>query len=280
MAKKTKKYKNTIMDENIPGVDIFETQKRLPSILLVDCSGSMQNNKSAIEASVQAVYTEILADPVASRAVELGIMSFNETIKILVNIQEIYKQTDRGENLNFVCEKQTLTGFAVQEALYQLESRVQMYIDSKSGIRSYAPILFIISDGAPACYNLEVKREEEKAREEVYVKIKNLVSQNKLNVICFEIGNLCNHEVMQKLTGTDDPKRVIHLNSGEESAREVSKAFKITSSLLISQSNNENLNAELTREDNNNNNFQRNEINQNNGRNRRNRRRKNNNYEQ
>ncbi len=240
------KYSNTIIDdEKLPGVDINSAQRRLPSIILIDSSASMSKYSDIVKKSIISIYNEILDNPVASRAVELGIITFNETTKIQQPICEIYRQKRKGHNLQFECEGQTLTGFAVNEALNQLELRKKEHINAKSGVRSYAPLLFIISDGAPFCAVPEVQRENMKLLDEACKEIKEKVSSDSLRVVCFEIGERCSHDIMQKLTGTDDSRRVIHISGESDSISEISEVFSITSSMIVSQSNGEDFNENI-----------------------------------
>ena len=229
-----------IVDDNkIPDVDGTEIQKRCPALILVDCSGSMKSSKKILQDSVQTLYRQIKKDPVSERAVEIGIMSFNDKVTIHRNIQEIYKQDDNGSKIDFVCENETLTGIAVKEALRRIDKRQKDY--GKHGIRSYAPVLMIISDGAPFVSDPDDRRAEEEARYEVYNQIHELVSQNKLIVLCVEVGRLCNHEIMQELTGTDNPDRVISHKVGKSIEEEIAEAFSYIARLLVSQSNNGNV---------------------------------------
>lgn len=211
------------------GIDIMNTQKRQPAIILVDTSGSMRGNEELLQNSVVRLYEEIMCNPVASNAVELGIMEFNDYIHVLVEPKEVYKQEDMGRSLVFECAGQTLTGLAVKEAIARLEKRIQEI--KKAGIPHYSPILFLLSDGEPYCSIDEVEQENKAALIESIKKIENMVQKNKLRVVCVEVGLGCNHELMKKLTGiSDEPNaRVMNISS----AGELADFFKWTSSYLI-----------------------------------------------
>lgn len=233
-----KKFKGTILDEKkVSKVDTNSAETRLPAIILVDSSGSMGKYDDLVRSSLKMIYDEILSDPVARKAVELGVISFNEVVNILQPPCEIYNQKARGRDLKYETEGQTLTGFAVQEALYQFDVRLQEHKSAKSGARSYAPILIIISDGAPFCAVPSVQAENLKLLDEACKIIKSKVENQQLNVICFAIGNECNYEVMQRLTGTDNPNRLVRIEGECVEGERIAEIFKMSSSVIIKMSN-------------------------------------------
>lgn len=213
-------------------VDMMNTEKRLPSILLVDTSGSMSSYKELLKESVEGVYDAIMSDRKASNVTELGVMTFNSEIQILEMMREIKKQKEKGRNLDFVCEGVTLTGLAVKAALAHLEARKEAYNNARPVIRYYAPILFFISDGKPECYDTVVQPQEDKARQQCIAYIRNQVAANRLVVISVEVGDHCDHDMMVQMTGLPDDKHVIKVRNGIE----FSKFFRLSSSVIISSS--------------------------------------------
>ncbi len=213
-------------------VDQMNTEKRLPSILLVDTSRSMRLYKNLLKESVEGVYDAILRDRKASNVTELGVMTFNSEIQILEKMREIKKQKEKGRNLDFICDGVTLTGLAVKAALAHLEARKDAYKKARPVTRHYAPILFFISDGKPECYDAVVQPQEDKARQQCIAYIKGQVTANRLVVISVEVGDYCDHNMMIQMTGLPDDKHVIKVHNGIE----FSKFFRLSSSVIISSS--------------------------------------------
>ena len=213
-------------------VDKMNTQKRLPAILLVDTSRSMEPYSNLLAESVKGVYDAILSDRKAGNVTELGVMAFNSEINILEKMREIRKQKDKGANLSFDCKGVTLTGLAIKAALAHLEARIDVYKNARPVVYHYAPILFFISDGKPECYNDLVKPKEILAQQQCLNYIQRKVASNELVVVSVEVGDKCDHDLMVRMTGLKDDRHVIKVNN----ATEFSKFFKLSSSVIISSS--------------------------------------------
>ena len=207
-------------------------RRRLPAVFLVDTSGSMSKYEDLLKHSVESLYDAILKDREASSAAELAVLSFSSDIEILERMREIKAQEARGRNLNCHCEGETLTGLALKTAITQLEGRKKVYMSSTPAIRSYAPIIFLISDGKPECYNAAVKVQEDEAMRFSKEYIRREVAANRLVVVSVEVGDNCDHALMRELTGLGTDKHVAKVNN----ATELANFFKVTSSLIISSS--------------------------------------------
>lgn len=215
---------------NMKGVDTLNTAKRLPAIMLVDTSTSMRPNARLLKGCVETMYAEILRDEVAGNNVELSVMTFNEDIEILQPMEEIYLQEHMGRNFEFNCIGQTLTGLALREAVRQLEARKKQY--KQTGVRYYAPLLFLLSDGIPYSSDARINAENLEALEDSIAYIRQEVRQNALCVVAVEIGDKCDHRLMQQITGSNDRNRLRNLHD----SRDFSDFFHWTSSLIISNS--------------------------------------------
>lgn len=210
----------------------LNNSKRLPAIMLVDTSGSMSPYEELLKQSVEGLYDAILEDRAASNATELAVMSFNSDIEILERMREIKTQEAKGRNLDFQCEGYTLTGLALKTAILQLEARKKVYMASTPKVKYYAPIIFLVSDGKPECYDAAVKPQEKEAMQFSKEYIRREVAANRLVVISVEVGDRCDHALMRELTGLDDDKHVTKVKN----AAELADFFKITSSIIISSS--------------------------------------------
>lgn len=222
-------------------VDTLNTRRRLPAVILVDTSGSMSDYENLLKHSVEGLYDAILKDRTASIATELAVLSFNSDIEILQKLCEIKKQEAKGRNLDFHCSGVTLTGLALKAAIMQLEARKKVYKESTPKIRYYSPIIFLVSDGKPECYNAAVQAQENEAMKFSKEYIRKEVAANKLVVISVEVGDNCDHNLMRELTGLTTDKHVTKVNN----ATELANFFKVTSSIIISssQTGTNNLNA-------------------------------------
>jgi uncharacterized protein YegL len=213
-------------------VDVLNQSKRIPAAVLIDTSGSMHGYEALLKKSVEQLYDEILSDRDAGNSTELAVMAYNNDVEILEKLREIKKQKSKGRDLKFECKGVTLTGLALKTAIHQLESRKKAYAESTHITKYYAPLLFILSDGCPYCDNPKVAAQDKAALAESIKYIRQEVSTNNLVVIAVEIGNDCDHKLLQSLTGLDDDKHVIKIDH----ASELSHFFKLTSSVIISSS--------------------------------------------
>lgn len=213
-------------------VDTLNVRRRLPAIMLVDTSGSMGSYEDLLKRSVEGLYEAILADRTASISTELAVLTFNSDIEILERMREIKAQEAQGKNLDFHCHGCTLTGLALKNAIMQIEGRKKVYSKVVPKIRYYAPIIFLVSDGKPECYDDNVKPQEAEAMEFSKAYIKREVAANNLVVISIEVGDYCDHALMTELTGLDNDKHVTKVNN----ATELAKFFEVTSSIIISSS--------------------------------------------
>ncbi len=210
----------------------LNNSKRLPAVILVDTSGSMSSYEDLLKHSVEGLYDAILKDRAASNATELAVLSFNSDIEILERMREIKTQEAQGRNMDFHCTGWTLTGLALKTAIMQLEARKKVYMESTPKIKYYSPIIFLVSDGKPECYDAAVRAQEDEAMRFSKEYIRKEVAANRLVVISVEVGNNCDHNLMRELTGLTTDKHVTKVNN----AAELANFFKVTSSIIISSS--------------------------------------------
>ena len=147
-------------------------------------------------------------------------------------MREIKAQEAKGKNLDFHCHGCTLTGLALKNAIMQIEGRKKVYAKVVPKIKYYAPIIFLISDGVPECYDENVKPQEAEAMAFSKAYIKREVAANRLVVISVEVSDHCDHALMRELTGLKNDKHVTKVSN----ASELANFFKVTSSIIISSS--------------------------------------------
>ena len=161
---------------------------------------------------------------------ELAILSFNSEIKVLERMREIMVQEAQGKNLDFHCHG--CTGLVLKNAIMQIEGRKKAYSSNVPKIRYYSPIIFLISDGVPECYDDNVKKQEDEAMAFSKAYIKREVAANNLVVISVEVSDHCDPALMRELTGLNTDKHVTKVSN----ASELANFFKVTSSIIISSS--------------------------------------------
>lgn len=219
---------------SVKKVDEGNMERRLPVIILVDTSGSMQGTETMLQQSVKDLYRTLRNDPIACPRVELSVMSFNSDLQILEPMRELEQHEAMGSNLAFRCEGCTYTGLALKMSIMHLEDRLKVFREHRPRIRYYSPILFLLSDGKPECYDNAVIPEEQRAMSEARAYIKKNVAERKLSVIAVEIGNGCDHDLMRDLTGLNDDKHVAKVSDKFQLAA----VFKFTSTLISYSSRN------------------------------------------
>ncbi len=132
-------------------------EPRCPCILLLDVSGSMNGRPiNELNAGLVTFRDELLADPLALKRVELGIVTFGP-----VHVEQPFTSA-----ANFFPPILFAPmGAAITKALDMVEERKREY--RANGISYYRPWIFLITDGAPtdewqAAANKVFRGEEDK----------------------------------------------------------------------------------------------------------------------
>lgn len=119
-------------------------EPRCPCVLLLDTSGSMQGN--AIEALNQGLLSlkdELLKNSIASRRVEIAIVSFDSHI----NVVQDFVIADQFNPPILTAQGLTSMGAGIHKALDMVQERKSLY--RANGIAYYRPWVFMITDGEP-----------------------------------------------------------------------------------------------------------------------------------
>ncbi len=118
-------------------------EPRCPCVLLLDTSGSMVGSKIAqLNAGLQSFAEELRSDAMASKRVEIAILTFGP-----VQIVQDFVTADALQAPSLVASGDTPMGAAIQSAIDLVTQRKATY--KGNGIGYYRPWLFLMTDGAP-----------------------------------------------------------------------------------------------------------------------------------
>jgi uncharacterized protein YegL len=119
-------------------------EPRCPCVLLLDTSGSMKGEPiAALNEGLRAFRNDLVKDPLASRRVEVAVITFNSNVEIIQD----FVTADQFEPPVLVAEGMTMMGGAIHQALDLIQARKAQY--RANGIAYYRPWVFMITDGEP-----------------------------------------------------------------------------------------------------------------------------------
>lgn len=127
-----------------PDIELVNNpEPRCPCLLLLDTSGSMDGEPiRELNDGIIKFKDELMADALAVKRVELGIVSFGP-----VRVETDFQTADVFQPPTLVASGDTPMGAAIQQGLEMLTQRKGIY--KQNGISHYRPWVFLITDGAP-----------------------------------------------------------------------------------------------------------------------------------
>ena len=113
-------------------------------MLLLDTSFSMQGEAlTQLNNGVAQLRAELVRDPLASKRIELAVVTFGGEVRILSEFTSV----DRFIVPTLEAQSETPMGAAIHTGLDMIEHRKKMY--KEHGIAYYRPWVFLVTDGYP-----------------------------------------------------------------------------------------------------------------------------------
>jgi uncharacterized protein YegL len=144
------------------GEDLFDNctefadnpEPRCPCVLILDTSQSMAGEPiAALNRGLQVFREELLAVPLATKRVEVAVISFGEEVRVVQDFVTV----DRFQPPILEAEGETPMCTAIVRALDLVEKRKQRY--RANGVAYSRPWLFLITDGMPQGDTVETTRQ-------------------------------------------------------------------------------------------------------------------------
>jgi uncharacterized protein YegL len=119
-------------------------EPRCPCVLLLDTSGSMQGSPIvALNAGVRIFRDHLCKDPLASRRVEVAVVTFNSEVTVVQD----FVTADQFTPPALTADGLTCMATGVTRALDMIQERKAKY--RANGIAYYRPWVLLITDGEP-----------------------------------------------------------------------------------------------------------------------------------
>jgi len=170
---------------------------RVPVALCLDSSGSMRRDgkiKELVE-GVNFFYDAVDEDDEAHDAVEISIVTFNDQATLVQDFADIEHVA---ELESIAAQGRTEIGSGVNLSLDILEKRKKDYF--AAGVQYHQPWLVLMTDGKNEGSGSELER--------AIKRVNDLVTQGKLTVMAFGIGDEADMNLLQRFTPGDKPWRL------------------------------------------------------------------------
>lgn len=117
--------------------------QRCPVYLVIDCSGSMQDQMAAVDAGLRDIVCELAKNLQVGEIAALSVITYNDAPQTVIPLTRVTQITDLPKVYADGC---TMTGRALAHATHEAEQEV--VLESKSGLSAdYRPLLIVMTDG-------------------------------------------------------------------------------------------------------------------------------------
>jgi len=184
------------MSNVIPDVALIDnSDERAPLVLVLDCSGSMQddNKVTLLNDGLKTLEAELKADPIAARCGRVLVISFggNNDVEVVGEWTDAMDFTPP----TLMAGGMTPLGAAMRCALDEVESQKSQM--RSAGVSYKRPIIMLLSDGEPT-----------DEWQQVAAECKSAEAANKINVMPIGIGGAANKDTL----GAFSSKGALNLN--------------------------------------------------------------------
>lgn len=126
-------------------IDFAENpEARCACVVVADTSGSMKGEPIAqLNAGISAFATELRADRLAAKRVEVSIVTFGDVVKV----ESPFASADTFQTPTLSAGGATPMGAAICTALDLLDARLSEY--RRGGVSAYRPVMLLLTDGYP-----------------------------------------------------------------------------------------------------------------------------------
>jgi len=187
------------LDESVEFAE--NPEPRAPCVLLLDVSGSMDGEPiEELNAGLQEFKAAIAKDPIASKRVEVAIITFSDDAELVHDFATI----DNFYPPQLTASGYTAMGIGIIQALQAIRERKDTY--RRNGVMYFRPWLFLITDGQPT------------DSEEIIIQAKTALNdeERRKGVIFFPIGvEGANMEFLAQLSSERRPMKLKGLNFRE-----------------------------------------------------------------
>lgn len=161
-------------------------------------TGGGPSNLEVLQKGLSQFYDAIHDDENARYAAEIGIVTFNDTARMLSDFSRVEYNNVRQEPPKLTADGGTALGTGLNLMLDMLEQRKKEYRDL--GVDYFQPWLIVMTDGD----NNRAPEDLERARKRIH----EMVAQKKLSVFPFIIGDEKGIETLASLSPEQEPLRI------------------------------------------------------------------------
>jgi uncharacterized protein YegL len=172
-------------------LDVRNPAARVPVVVLLDCSGSMEGEPiDELNRGLQRFFDEIRDDDAASVSAEIALATFASEARLEHGFASVFDYPD--DLPPFKAEGLTATGAALELAEKLLAEREALY--RAKGIPHYKPWVIVLTDGEPV---------PDKGWREPAERFKARAMAGELTYLCVGVGDSINKETLAELSAKE-----------------------------------------------------------------------------